>query len=200
MSSATEDRRSKRTKRQLCAAFTNLMTERDITEIKVTEISNLAKVNRGTFYLHYSDIYDMRRQIETELVDELYKVLNSHSAEKLRKAIYPLVFDMCYFFYDNRDLLNIFLGKNGDMVFVDSIKSIIKEKVFYDWKTIFKKENAKANEIHFCFIASGILGVLRQWINEDCSINIETLSSLIREMILNGSQLLEDKKLSEGTF
>ncbi|NCC86622.1 MAG: TetR/AcrR family transcriptional regulator [Clostridia bacterium] len=197
MALKTEDRRSIRTKKQLCAAFINLMTQKDFTEITVIEISNLAKVNRGTFYLHYSDIYDMRRQIEAGLVDELYDILDFHSAEKIKRTMYPLIFDICCFFNENREILNILLGKNGDMVFANNIKNILKEKVLIYWKTIYKKENAKENEMHFCFIASGILGVLIQWIYEDCLINIETLSNLIREMILNGSYFLEDKNSIE---
>lgn len=197
MALKTEDRRSIRTKKQLCAAFTNLMTKKDITEITVIEISNLAKVNRGTFYLHYSDIYDMRRQIEAELVDELYDIFEFHSAKKIKKSINSLIFDICCFFCENCEVLNILLEKNGDMVFANSIKSILKEKVFFDWKIIYKKENEKENEMYFCFIASGILGVLIQWIHEDCSINIQTLSNLIREMILNGSYYLEDENSTE---
>ncbi len=200
MANVVEDRLSRRTKRKLRLSFIELMDKKDIMEITVTEISNLADVNRGTFYLHYSDIYDMRRQIETELIDELYTILSYHSAEKMKKAIYPIIFDVCSFFNENCKLLNIFLSKNGDMVFADGLKGIVKEKVFHDWKAVYKLDNAKENEIHFCFITSGIIGVLRQWIYEGCVTSIEAVASLLREMILNGSQFLEDKRVSEGSF
>ncbi len=196
----SESRCARRAKRQLRLAFIELMDKKDITEITVTEISDIANVNKGTFCLYYSDIYDMRRQIQTELIDELYFILNSHSAEKLKNAIYPIIFDLCCFFSQNCKLLNIFLSKNGDMVFADSLKGIVKEKVFHDWKIIYKTENPKENEVHFCFITSGIIGVLRQWIYEGCLISIDTIAKLIRDMILNGSQFLKGVKLNEGSF
>lgn len=50
------DRRVRRTRTLLTRGLIQLMKEKDIKEISVKELSDLADINRGTFYLHYTDI------------------------------------------------------------------------------------------------------------------------------------------------
>ena len=56
------DRRVRRTRAQLRRALTELLEEKDIRSVTVRELTERADVNRGTFYAHYSDIYDLVEQ------------------------------------------------------------------------------------------------------------------------------------------
>ena len=58
-SEATVDRRVRKTKKLLLDGLTQLMQTKDVSEISVKELSDLVDINRGTFYLHYRDIFDM---------------------------------------------------------------------------------------------------------------------------------------------
>lgn len=49
--SRKEDRRVRRTKKLLTQALTELMQHKQIKDITVTELTELADMNRGTFYL-----------------------------------------------------------------------------------------------------------------------------------------------------
>ena len=60
----TVDRRVRKTKKQLRQGLTQLLQTKNINEISVRELSDLVDINRGTFYLHYRDIYDLLDQIE----------------------------------------------------------------------------------------------------------------------------------------
>ena len=46
-----EDRQVRRTKKLLTQALTTLMQEKQISEITVKELTDLAELNRGPFYL-----------------------------------------------------------------------------------------------------------------------------------------------------
>ena len=46
----TEDRRVRKTKKQLRSALTSLLLEKDISRVTVRDVADLADVNRGTFY------------------------------------------------------------------------------------------------------------------------------------------------------
>ena len=63
----TVDRRVRKTKNQLRQGLARLMLEKSLKEITVKELTDLVDMNRGTFYLHYRDIYDLYAQIEAEL-------------------------------------------------------------------------------------------------------------------------------------
>ena len=53
------DRRIRKTKQQLQEGFIQLRKTKSIKDITVKELCELTDLNRGTFYLHYKDIYDI---------------------------------------------------------------------------------------------------------------------------------------------
>ena len=54
-----EDRRVRRTKQLIKQSLIELMHEKPFKDITVKDITERADLNRGTFYLHYVDIYDL---------------------------------------------------------------------------------------------------------------------------------------------
>ena len=63
METRKEDRRVRRTKKLLTQALTQLLQRKQVNEITVRELTDLADMNRGTFYLYYKDISDMLEKI-----------------------------------------------------------------------------------------------------------------------------------------
>ena len=72
------DRRIRRTKRLLRQALAELMNEKEFKDITVKEITERADLNRGTFYFHYTDTYDLKDKIENELIDVFRENLDSY--------------------------------------------------------------------------------------------------------------------------
>ncbi len=60
---------TKQTKELIKNTFMSLLEHKNFIQITVTEICKIAKINRGTFYLHYYDIND----VLDEILDELFK-------------------------------------------------------------------------------------------------------------------------------
>lgn len=60
MNSKGEENRSVRlTRKRLSDALITLLMQKPVREITVRELTELANVSRGTFYFHYTDIYDL---------------------------------------------------------------------------------------------------------------------------------------------
>ena len=59
----TEDRRVRRTKKLLQQGLTELMERKPVKDITVRELADLTDLNRGTFYMHYRDVFDMLDQV-----------------------------------------------------------------------------------------------------------------------------------------
>lgn len=53
------DLRIVKTKRAIMNALTDLLKAKSIGKITVTELAQRAEIKKGTFYLHYQDIYDL---------------------------------------------------------------------------------------------------------------------------------------------
>ena len=62
------DRRVLKTKRAIYNAFVELLSEKEINHITITDISKKADINRKTFYNYYSNTYEVMEEIENLMV------------------------------------------------------------------------------------------------------------------------------------
>ncbi|MGN0183191.1 MAG: TetR/AcrR family transcriptional regulator [Candidatus Ornithomonoglobus sp.] len=70
------DLRIKRTTESIRDAFIKLRGKKPIEKISVKELSELADINKATFYLHYRDIYDLSETVERTLIDEIFSSID----------------------------------------------------------------------------------------------------------------------------
>ena len=67
----SQDRRARRSRAALRAALLDLITERGLNRIAVSDVTKRADVNRSTFYEHYSDVHELAADACTRMFDEL---------------------------------------------------------------------------------------------------------------------------------
>ena len=65
------DLRVTKTRRPIKAAFLELVQTKPGQKITVTELAKRAEISKGTFYLHYVDIYDLYNQTVKETVSKI---------------------------------------------------------------------------------------------------------------------------------
>ena len=66
------DRRIKRTKNLIKQSLTDLLKERELQDISITELCDIADINRKTFYNHFPDIRAVLDEIENENIEKYY--------------------------------------------------------------------------------------------------------------------------------
>ncbi|MEU6032652.1 TetR/AcrR family transcriptional regulator [Streptomyces tauricus] len=71
MPARSMDPRTRRSRSALETALRELIAERDLSQISVSDITKLAGVNRSTFYEHYADVHDLAAAACTTVFDEL---------------------------------------------------------------------------------------------------------------------------------
>ncbi|MGW6013714.1 TetR/AcrR family transcriptional regulator [Streptomyces sp. NPDC055210] len=71
MPARSMDPRTRRSRAALETALRELIAERDLSQISVSDITKRASVNRSTFYEHYSDVHDLAAAACTTVFDEL---------------------------------------------------------------------------------------------------------------------------------
>ncbi|MBF7094340.1 TetR/AcrR family transcriptional regulator [Streptococcus sp. HF-1907] len=72
---ANSDRRVLRTKRHIREAFVQLLEEKSLTDITVTQLADLADIDRKTFYAHYQNVTDVYLELSKEVAEQLREVL-----------------------------------------------------------------------------------------------------------------------------
>lgn len=81
----TVDLRIKRTQKSIKKAFFELIEKEGFDHISVKDITDLAMISRNTFYLHYSDKYDLLNKVCDELVFKLFFGVGKQLRRETRK-------------------------------------------------------------------------------------------------------------------
>ncbi|KAB8287736.1 TetR/AcrR family transcriptional regulator, partial [Bifidobacterium avesanii] len=70
-------KRNTGTEAKIKAAFTQLLKEKGFDAMTVSDIARIAGINRGTFYMHYMDKYDLKQQLLDNAIYDLRRILSA---------------------------------------------------------------------------------------------------------------------------
>ena len=166
MAENTTDRRVRKTRGQLRQGLVRLMREKSIQDITVKELCEECDINRGTFYLHYTDVYQLLHSIEDELLVEFERVLDGLTAQSVLAAATPSP-AMCSMFEllaDNADMCLVLLCHNGDMAFLEQVK----------------------DDYVYSFIVSGCIGMLQCWLEKEMPISPREMAAMVEGVLVKG--------------
>lgn len=179
----TGDRRVRKTRTALKSALTTLMKQKNINSISVKELTDLADINRGTFYLHYKDVSDLLSQSEDDLLDELKATVNLYSAETVKNdpaVLFSGLYRLCR---DNADMVRILVSENGDIKFLNKLKRLMRDKCLNDWSQNLRKSGLEHFDAYYSFIVGGCLSLLQYWFADGMKESPEELAQITAAFI-----------------
>ena len=193
MKKASNDRRTIRTKKMIRSALAELIEEKGFINISVTDLTQRADINRGTFYLHYVDKYDLLEKTEDEIIKEIEKEtrhLDSVNMMNIDTTNEPLPFMVKLFEYfrENSAIIKSVLGFKGDPTFDGKIKKFIETNLFEKQKSkSFNVDQAVISEEYFIpYILSADLGVIQHWLEKGMKESPEEMALMLARMSLLG--------------
>lgn len=195
MSTEAVDRRVRRTRKQLRECLVTLLKQKKVQDITVRELTELADLNRGTFYLHYKDVFDLLEKTESELLDDFNQLVMKHDAEDLKKHPYGIFVEIYTLAYDNADLVEILLGENGDLNFLNRLKQLIRDKCLHDWMEVVRTESTAVFDAYFAFIVSGCLGLVQHWLKTGLKETPVQMARLTEKIITDQLHVLSQNPL-----
>lgn len=184
--SGRDDRRVRRTKQMLRSALLELLREKSVDQITVTELTQKADVNRGTFYGHYKDIYDMVEQMENEMFQEFSDLLHAYPADALRHGLRPILQDVFAFLQRYGDVAAALLERDRDTRFLEKLKGMVAERVSLEWGRLYQFSTPKEQAFCLSFLVGGAVGLIQSWLEGGRKESPEELAALSEAMILRG--------------
>lgn len=182
--------KNRKTKKLIQESFLEMLQSKPFESITVGDIAKTANINRGTFYLHYVDKFDLLDKIELQLfedlgnhIDELQSSYSSiHSFEKGQEQLAATLFSTIKM---HSPLLKILLSDHGRAGFHLRFKSAILEKVRINLE---KNKNYNENlqvpmDYFLAFITSAFLGLIEQWVQNDLDKTPEEMTKLYIDII-----------------
>jgi AcrR family transcriptional regulator len=193
MIKSEKDRRAVRTKRMIREALSALIEEKGFTNISITDLTTRADINRGTFYLHYTDKYDLLEKVENEVLLELEALagtLSSSITTSINPLNQPIPFavKLFEFFQQNAKFMKAILGPNGDPFFRRKLESFLKINFFErELAEAVKKENLLIPEDYFsAYLLAAHLSVVEQWLAKGMKESPEEMALILTKMSLLG--------------
>jgi AcrR family transcriptional regulator len=190
MSKKPEDRRTRKTTKAIKMALVKLMLEHDISKITIKEIADEADINRGTFYAHYHDVYEVLEQIEDEIIHTLYELIDEYDFQALTYSTLPLFLKFSEVLNEDREFSQLLFLNESSITFLNKLKRLLKDKIIYDNIQHIDQRNLEAFSCSITFVASGTIELYKEWFKGNIHMTIEELSKTINHFIMNGSQFI----------
>lgn len=171
------DLRVKKTTKSIKDAFFELRRKKNIEKISVKELSELAMINKATFYLHYRDIYELSDKLENELINSIIgevMIINPTTS----KANFKLFIEtLSRVIISRTDEIKILFSGFNNNRFVTHLEKGVKNYLFSNFPSF---RNNIENNLLITFI---IQGTFHTFIR-NASINRETLIEKTTDMTL----------------
>ena len=157
------DRRVRKSKSQLRAGLARLMQEKGIGEITVKELVNEVDINRSTFYLHYSDIPALLREIEDDMMEEMERAVREHPIKE--DSTSRFIEDIFRVLNENREISRALIGPHGDLGFVRRIEKLLEENSSEFLAQLFP-ERVQDMKYFYSYCLNGCLGFVKTWLED----------------------------------
>ncbi len=180
------DRRIDKTKKLLKDTLVSLMEEKELRKITISEITERANINRGTFYLHYLDIYDMVEKLGDEIIDNIKKIVDSNNPLAMNYLYLPVLVKIVEYFYGDQRFIQAIISPNGDPFFLGRIQTIMIEHTMRMYRKSFSRYDENYIRVIMTFIVSGGIGVFVEWFKNGCKTPIYEVIAPCEAIISKG--------------
>ena len=143
-------------------SFINMLQNKEINRISVTDICKDTGLNRSTFYANYIDIYDLADKLR----EKLEKDFESHFSEN-----------------EARDATTMFSHIYENQIFYKTyFKLGYDEKhqpYIYDTTRAEKDFKGKHIKYHIEFFKNGLNSIIKMWLNDGCKETPEEMAEIL---------------------
>ena len=174
------------TRQRIRTAFLTLLRQMPIHAISVKELCALAGISRGTFYAHYEDVYDLLHRIEDEMTGEIAAALEPIMSTLNRDNPVNLSARIFQILKDNSDLCTVTMSEYGDKDFAERLIGMGRNKCIELYRSYFQDVPPEAVDYYYAFVSSGILGLLRRWLEDGTAASPEAIARLAEGIMLHG--------------
>ncbi len=179
------DRRVKRTKKALRDALLTLLENKPINQISVTELTNLADVNRATFYFYYTDLLDMLQQIQNESYQSFKEIINeSTSSITTIEGFTEYCERLLDFCQEHETLVRFIINNDANNQLYKQIRILMLNNI-PNTKDVYDENNPARYTTNF--ILTAMVGIVIDWMDEGMKIPPHELAKFCANIYINGS-------------
>lgn len=176
MGDGKESKRVRDSKARLMRALCELLADRQLSEISVSQLCDHAGVGRSTFYRHYHVPGDILVEYFGELFQSNVTLsFGPGTTPPTNAQAYRIMFSFCEAYHANRELLS---AKSAQ-----ELSGIIRSALPAAART--GAAPADARELStYAFVAGGVATLVMQWAARDFAEPVEQVASITADLIV----------------
>ncbi|MHA6483444.1 TetR/AcrR family transcriptional regulator [Paenibacillus sp. strain BS8-2] len=181
-----QDLRVVKTKSSLRSTLLQLLNERPLEKISVTELCGLSGITRKTFYLHYESVAMLLETMIEDLLAEWEASLFETSRRRRSSEdamLQPQMIDLFRHVHDNKDVYRYIFSISSRFsyyrMFFERVKTIVKQSL------ASLPMDMRLSEFQAAYHASAILGMIMEWNERDFYEPVEFMNGLLLENMKN---------------
>ncbi|MGM9537990.1 MAG: TetR/AcrR family transcriptional regulator [Candidatus Onthomonas sp.] len=160
-----ENQRIALTKRLLKESLLQLMSEKSMQNITVSELCDAAGINRSTFYNHYGCPGDILTEIENGVISDLGQY--GKEADRQNWPLNRRIEVLCTYLQEHRDVAKLlFRDSDTNSEFPALLLSAAHVQELYE-KTLSYAKSQDNKRLVTTFLTTGAYHMIRQWLLED---------------------------------
>lgn len=186
--------KTEQTRNHIIAVFMKLMDAVGFEKITVAKIAREAGINRGTFYLHFTDKYAVLEEIQEDIHRNFESIVTKYvgvsliekqtnQSATLEELFKSACVQLMIFLYERKEVAQIFLGEHGDAHFVEKLEKIYTDVV----RGKIRKELSITDDFELEFVFSGAIAIVKKWIREGALQPPEEMAGLLAMCMTSSS-------------
>ena len=185
------DLRVVRTKTAIRNALVELIEDKGFDAITVKDITTKANTNRGTFYTHYQDKFDLMTKCQEDIMYEFSNIAKKRFPEVIADLgsnpsptmPFLLITSILEFLNENSDFMKAVLSPKGDLSFQTKLKTLFEDTN----GALINKENLLVPSQYLAsYMASAHIGVIQQWLNSGQKETPEEIARILSTIAVHG--------------
>lgn len=179
------DRRVIRTKKAIRNAFAQLLSVKELDDITVKDIAELANINRKTFYSYYSGVHMILEETENEIVEDFEAAIRDLPPDKLVREPYLLFSRLSAIINADIDFYEPLMKVNRSSRLIAKVSEMLKQKLRESYAA-FSRVGEETFNIMVDFTFSGLFSVYQSWFNSERRQSIGEISRTLSTLCFEG--------------
>ncbi|MCD8795120.1 TetR/AcrR family transcriptional regulator [Mammaliicoccus sciuri] len=200
-----EDRRVRKSKRAIKQAFIQLLKENNLDRITIQQISDLADVNRGTFYLNYEDKYALLDEMENEQIEKIKGFVDIRKMDLSTKTSDRFIED-----FANKIIKNVITHIEHNIEFYQVILNLERKSQIEEQLTDIVRSNIKhlignkdnvfgiPENYYLSYVVGSMMSMIKYWVSDENRVSVEELVNYVSTIASTGPLSIMKRMIDEN--
>ena len=183
MSEKKEYRSALRSRRLIHQAFQELLQEKPLKKITVTDIVTRADINRSTFYAHYPDVRGLIEEMMNDIITHSIDLINQMDILEIFQDPIPFLSALISFGNKNIELYKLLEKSDCSYIHLEEMKAMFFEKAISEETIPLHIRQSSTYRIRVSFFIGGILNAYIQWLKGELPYSIDAVAWEVGKML-----------------